>query len=182
MNNAEYIVNRRIIAKFEKVTYKQFLKDMNDTFQLTDNSEKYVKDMYNNIKLPKRATAGSAGYDFFSPVSYFALKPGESIKIPTGIRCEMNNDWVLQIFSRSGLGFKYQVNLCNGTGIVDADYAYSDNEGHIFVKLVNRGDKMVEIKRGEGFAQGIFLSYGLTVDDDCTGVRNGGFGSTDKKE
>lgn len=182
MNNAEYIVNRRI-AKFEKVTYEQFFKDMMDTFTLPDNiKEKYVKDMYDNIKLPKRVTAGSAGYDFFSPVDFVGLKPGETIKIPTGIRCEMNNDWVLQIFPRSGLGFKYQVNLCNGTGIVDADYAYSDNEGHIFVKLVNRGDKTVKIKRGEGFSQGIFLPYGLTVDDDCTGVRNGGFGSTDKKE
>ena len=95
-------MNRRI-AKFEKVTYKQFLKDMNDTFQLTDNSEKYVKDMYDNIKLPKRATTGSAGYDFFSPLDYFKLKPGESIKIPTGIKCVINNHWVLQIFPRSGL-------------------------------------------------------------------------------
>ena len=177
MNNAEYIVNRRI-AKFEKVSYEQFFKDMIDTFGMLDNT---IEETYNNIKLPKRATAGSAGYDFFSPVD-FELKPGETIKIPTGIRCEMNNDWVLQIFPRSGLGFKYQVNLCNGTGIVDADYAYSDNEGDIFVKLVNRGDKTVKIKRGEGFAQGIFLPYGLTVDDECAGVRNGGFGSTDKEE
>lgn len=181
MNNAEYIVNRRI-AKFEKVTYEQFFKDMMDTFTLPDNiKEKYVKDMYDNIKLPKRATAGSAGYDFFSPVD-FELKPGETIKIPTGIRCEMDSHWVLMLFPRSSLGFKYQMGMCNTIPVVDADYAYSDNEGHIFVKLVNRGDKMVEIKRGEGFAQGIFLSYGLTVDDDCTGVRNGGFGSTDKKE
>ena len=168
-------MNRRI-AKFEKVSYEQFFKDMIDTFGMFDNT---IEDTYNNIKLPKRATAGSAGYDFFSPVD-FKLKPGETIKIPTGIRCEMNNDWVLQVFPRSGLGFKYQVNLCNSTGIVDADYAYSDNEGHIFAKLVNRGDKAVEIKQGEGFAQGIFLPYGLTVDDDCTGVRNGGLGSTNK--
>ena len=196
MNNAEYIVNRRI-AKFEKVTYKQFLKDMNDTFQLTDNSEKYVKDMYDNIKLPKRATTGSAGYDFFSPLDYFKLKPGESIKIPTGIKCEINNHWVLQIFPRSGLGFKYRCQLDNTVGIIDSDYFYSDNEGHIFIKITNDTKvkyddyiadigkmprKKIEIKRGEGFAQGIFLPYGLTVDDNCTGVRNGGFGSTDKKE
>lgn len=195
MNNAEDIVNRRI-AKFEKVSYEQFLKDTMDTFQLLDIHEKYVKDMYDNIKLPKRATAGSAGYDFFSPVD-FELKPGETIKIPTGIRCEMNNDWVLQIFPRSGLGFKYRCQLDNTVGIIDSDYFYSDNEGHIFIKItndtkVNYDDyiddirkmprQKIEIKRGEGFAQGIFLPYGLTVDDDCTGVRNGGFGSTDKKE
>ncbi len=196
MNNAEHIVNRRI-AKFEKVSYEQFFKDMIDTFGMLDNiKEKYVKDMYDNIKLPKRATAGSAGYDFFSPVD-FELKPGETIKIPTGIRCEMNNDWVLQIFPRSGLGFKYRCQLDNTVGIIDSDYFYSDNEGHIFIKITNDTKvkyddyiadiskmprKKIEIKRGEGFAQGIFLSYGLTVDDDCIGVRNGGFGSTDKKE
>ena len=189
-------MNRRI-AKFEKVTYEQFFKDMMDTFTLPDNiKEKYVKDMYDNIKLPKRATAGSAGYDFFSPVD-FELKPGETIKIPTGIRCEMNNDWVLQIFPRSGLGFKYRCQLDDTVGIIDSDYFYSDNEGHIFIKITNDTKvkyddyiadiskmprKKIEIKRGEGFAQGIFLPYGLTVDDDCTGVRNGGFGSTDRKE
>lgn len=170
-------MNRRI-AKFEKVSYEQFFKDMIDTFGMLDNT---VEETYNNIKLPKRATAGSAGYDFFSPVD-FELKPGETIKIPTGIRCEMDSHWVLMLFPRSSLGFKYQMGMCNTIPVVDADYAYSDNEGHIFVKLVNRGDKTVEIKQGEGFAQGIFLPYGLTVDDDCTGVRNGGFGSTDKKE
>ena len=170
-------MNRRI-AKFEKVSYEQFFKDMIDTFEMLDNT---VEETYNNIKLPKRATAGSAGYDFFSPVD-FELKPGETIKIPTGIRCEMDSHWVLMLFPRSSLGFKYQMGMCNTIPVVDADYAFSDNEGHIFVKLVNRGDKTVEIKQGEGFAQGIFLPYGLTVDDDCTGVRNGGFGSTDKKE
>lgn len=182
MNNAEYIVNRRI-AKFEKVTYKQFLKDMNDTFQLTDNSEKYVKDMYDNIKLPKRATTGSAGYDFFSPLDYFKLKPGESIKIPTGIRAEMENDWVLKLYPRSGLGFKFRLQLNNTVGIIDSDYFYSDNEGHIFIKITNDSNegKTVQVQAGTGFAQGIFLEYGITVDDDATAVRNGGFGSTTGK-
>lgn len=90
----------------------------------------------------------------------------------------MNPDYVLMAFPRSGLGFKYQANLVNGTGILDSDYAYSNNEGHIMIKLVNRGDKPFSVKEGEGFAQGIFLPYGITVDDDCDGVRNGGFGST----
>lgn len=177
MNNAKDIVNRRI-AKFEKVSYEQFFKDMNDTFQLTDNSEKYVKDMYDNIKLPKRATAGSAGYDFFSPVSYFALKPGKTIKIPTGIRCEMNNDWVLMLFPRSSLGFKYQMGMCNTIPVVDSDYYDSDNEGHIFIKFVNRGNKIINITANDRIAQGIFLPFGITEDDDCENKRNGGFGST----
>lgn len=164
----------RSIAKFEKVSFDQFFKDMMDTFSMLDNT---IEETYKNIKLPKRATTGSAGYDFYSPID-FELKPGETIKIPTGIRCLMDKNWVLQIYPRSGLGFKYQINLCNEVGIVDSDYSNSDNEGHIFIKLVNRGDKPVTINLGEAFAQGIFLPYGITVDDDTEGIRNGGFGST----
>lgn len=164
----------RSIAKFEKVSFDQFFKDMMDTFSMLDNT---IEETYKNIKLPKRATTGSAGYDFYSPID-FELKPGETIKIPTGIRCLMDKNWVLQIYPRSGLGFKYQINLCNEVGIVDSDYSNSDNEGHIFIKLVNRGDKPVTINLGEAFAQGIFLPYGITVDDDTKGIRNGGFGST----
>lgn len=164
----------RSIAKFEKVSFDQFFKDMMDTFSMLDNT---IEETYKNIKLPKRATTGSAGYDFYSPID-FELKPGETIKIPTGIRCLMDENWVLQIYPRSGLGFKYQINLCNEVGIVDSDYSNSDNEGHIFIKLVNRGDKPVTINFNEAFAQGIFLPYGIAVDDDTEGIRNGGFGST----
>lgn len=164
----------RSIAKFEKVSFDQFFKDMMDTFSMLDNT---IEETYKNIKLPKRATTGSAGYDFYSPID-FELKPGETIKIPTGIRCLMDKNWVFQIYPRSGLGFKYQINLCNEVGIVDSDYSNSDNEGHIFIKLVNRGDKPVTINLGEAFAQGIFLPYGIAIDDDTEGIRNGGFGST----
>ena len=171
-------MNRRI-AKFEKVSYEQFFKDMIDTFGMLDNT---TEETYNNIKLPKRATAGSAGYDFFSPVD-FELKPGESLKIPTGIRAEMENDWVLKLYPRSGLGFKFRLQLNNTVGIIDSDYFHSDNEGHIFIKITNDSNegKTVLVQAGTGFAQGIFLEYGITVDDDATAIRNGGFGSTTGK-
>lgn len=123
----------------------------------------------------------SAGYDFASPLT-FTLNPDETIKIPTGIRCGMNTDWVLMIYPRSGLGFKYQICLANTIGVVDADYYFSNNEGHIFVKLVNRGDKSVHINLGDAFAQGIFMEYGITEDDRVETFRNGGFGSTDKNK
>lgn len=84
--------------------------------------------------------------------------------------------------SRSGLGFKYQCNLVNGTGIIDCDFINSDNEGHIFIKLVNRGDKEFSVTSNAAIAQGIFLEYGITDDDDAKATRNGGFGSTDKNE
>lgn len=101
-----------------------------------------------------------------------------TVVIPTGICCEMNPDCTLFILPRSGLGFEYQLGISNTLGLIDSDYFYSDNEGHIMIKLVNRGDKEINIPAGKGFAQGVFMQYGITVDDDCDGVRNGGFGST----
>lgn len=167
------------IAKFHKVSAERFMADWKDTFPET--AEETIADIYNKIKLPVRATAGSAGYDFFSPVD-ITLNPGETIKIPTGIRVEMEQDWVLKCYPRSGLGFKYRLQLNNTVGIIDSDYFYSDNEGHIFAKLTNdtNENKVVELKADTGFMQGIFVEYGITVDDDVTDVRNGGFGSTTK--
>lgn len=168
------------IAKFYKVTLNQFTKDWMDTFP--DSSRSEAEEIYESIKIPARATAGSAGYDFFTPVS-FVLKPGESIKMPTGIRAEMAEGWVLQIFPRSSLGFKFRLQMNNTVGIIDSDYFYSDNEGHMFIKVTNdtREGKVVELAAGTGFAQGIFVPFGITTDDECTNSRNGGFGSTDAR-
>ena len=167
------------IAQFHKVSFEQFEKSWKDSFPGTSDEE--IKAIYDGIKLPKRATRGSAGYDFFSPVD-FTLKPGETIKIPTGIRVFIEEDWVLNIFPRSGLGFKFRLQMNNTVGIIDSDYFYSDNEGHIFVKLTNdsKDGKTVSVEQGTGMVQGIFMQYGVTIDDDVTEVRNGGFGSTTK--
>ena len=165
------------IARFHKVSEERFLEDWKDKFPETNEEE--IRGIYEKISLPKRATAGSAGYDFFAPAD-FNLAPGESVTIPTGIRVEMQEEWVLKCYPRSGLGFKYRLQMNNTVGIIDSDYFYSDNEGHIFAKLTNdsRENKTVELKAGTGFMQGIFVEYGITVDDDATAVRNGGFGST----
>ena len=165
------------IARFEKVSFEQFKKDYESTFGSNEN----ILDIYNNIKLPKRATKGSAGYDFFAPFS-FGLKAKESIKIPTGIRSFIEDGWVLKIYPRSGLGFKFKVQLDNTVGIIDNDYFYSSNEGHIMIKLTNDNNNSldVSINEGNGFAQGIFVEYGITYDDEVDEVRNGGFGSTNK--
>ena len=169
----------RRIAKFHKVSLEQFAKDWKDTFPTADDKE--VQDVYEKLHLPVRATAGSAGYDFFAPAD-ITLKPGETAKIPTGIRVEMEQDWVLKCYPRSGLGFKFRLQLNNTVGIIDSDYFYSDNEGHIFAKITNDSNegKIVSVPAGTGFMQGIFVEYGITVDDDVTDVRNGGFGSTTK--
>lgn len=168
------------VAKFHKVSFEQFKEGYVDVFGSAEEEE--IQKVYEEIKLPKRATKGSAGYDFYAPVS-ITLKPGETIKVPTGICAEMEWDWVLKIYPRSGLGFKYRLQLNNTVGIIDSDYFYSDNEGHIFVKITNDTNegRTLEIPGGTGFAQGIFIEYGITVDDEVTEVRNGGFGSTTKK-
>ena len=167
------------IAKFHKVSKERFTADWIDTFA---QSQEEAEKVYEAIRLPKRATAGSAGYDFFAPAE-FTLKPGETVKIPTGIRVEMQPEWVLKCYPRSGLGFKYRLQLNNTVGIIDSDYFYSDNEGHMFMKLTNdsKEGKTLELGQGEGMVQGIFMQYGITEDDDADGVRNGGFGSTTGK-
>ncbi len=167
----------KAIAAFEKVSFPQFCEGWTDTFGSVD--EAHLREIYDHLRLPKRATRGSAGYDFFSPID-FTLKPGESMKMPTGIRARMEEGWVLQIYPRSGLGFKYRLQLNNTVGIIDSDYYNSDNEGHIFFRITNdsREGKTLTVRAGEGLMQGIFMEFGITADDDATAARNGGFGST----
>lgn len=167
------------VAQFFKVSKDNFVQALKDDFP--EYTEEDIIDIYESLELPKRATKGSAGYDFYAPFA-FSLPAGRTIKIPTGIRVKMNEDWVLKLYPRSGLGFKYRLQLNNTVGIIDSDYYYSDNEGHIFAKITNDSNegKTLEIGAGAGFMQGIFVEYGITVDDDADGLRNGGFGSTTK--
>lgn len=167
------------VAKFEKVTYEQFRADWTDTFG--DTSEARLREIYEGIVLPERATAGSAGYDFHMPVSII-LAAGKTIKIPTGVRCRMNEGWFLMCVPRSGLGFKYRLQMDNTVGIIDADYYNAKNEGHIFCKITNdsRENKSLELGSGQGFVQAILLPFGITEDDSASAGREGGFGSTDR--
>jgi len=174
----------RRVAKFEKVSYEQFKKDFIDTFFDGNDciDEDNIREIYDNINMPARATFESAGHDFKLPVD-IVLSPQETIKIPTGIRVKIEEGWVLKCYPRSGLGFKYRLQLNNTVGIIDGDYYYSDNEGHIFAKITNdtNENKVLKLKAGDGFMQGIFVEYGITVDDFVLKKRNGGFGSTDKE-
>ena len=156
------------IAKFGHVSAEQYLRDLGDR-----NGYLPVEE----IPLPKRSTRGSAGYDFVSPVDTVIPAGGKTV-IPTGIRCEMQEGWVLMIFPRSGMGFKHQTRLSNTVGIIDSDYAFAENEGHILVSLRNPLDHELLIFKGDRFCQGIFLPYGLAEEEEQTGVRRGGLGST----
>ncbi|MBO5929356.1 MAG: deoxyuridine 5'-triphosphate nucleotidohydrolase [Clostridia bacterium] len=160
------------IAEFNTVSPARFAADFADSF----GTEIAVPAL---PALPRRATSGSAGYDFYLPCP-LTLAPGQSVKIPTGMRVRIDEGWVLKIYPRSGLGFKFRLQLNNTVGIIDSDYYYSDNEGHILIKLTNdsRENKTVELPAGAAFAQGVFVEYGITVDDCVDTVRNGGLGST----
>jgi len=164
------------IAAFEKVSFERFKTDWEkDEKPVTVPVDK----VYGDISLPVRATKGSAGYDFCSTED-ITLAPGESVKILTGIRARMEAGWVLLIFPRSGLGFKYRLQLDNSTGVIDQDYYDAPNEGHIQIKITNdsKAGKTLEIKRGTAFAQGVFVPFGITGDDLSDGQRLGGLGST----
>ena len=156
----------KTVAKFEKISLMQWSQDCN---------EHYLD--YSDIVLPRRATSGSAGYDFSLPYD-IDLLPGDELVINTGIRCRINEGFVLVIVPRSGLGFKYGVRLKNTIGVIDSDYYEAENEGHIKIKLVNSGITELNLKKGERFAQGIFLPYYLAEEENVETKRKGGMGST----
>lgn len=160
--------------RFTKISEEQFYKDYADN-EIVD---------YYDIRIPQRATKCSAGYDFYAPFN-ITMYPGDTIKIPTGIRVELDDDKVLICAPRSGLGFKYGLELCNTIGVVDADYSGSDNEGHIWVELhypTHVSNKVLNIEKGEAMFQGIILPYFKVEDDNTETIRNGGQGSTTKKQ
>lgn len=165
--------------KFEKVSVEEYSKSIGDT-SLT---KEQIQKEYDEIKLPERKTKNSAGYDFFVPYKTI-IEPGESVVIPTGIKCKIDEKSFLSLFPRSSLGFKYRLQLDNTVGIIDADYYNNDsNEGHIFAKITNNSNVsgrgvMLTLEQGEAFMQGVFLKYGVTEDDYVTKERTGGIGST----
>ncbi len=142
------------MRRFEKISFEQFSKDIcND------------RKLYEEYSLPKRETRYAAGYDFYALFD-FVLKPGEIKKIPTGIKVNMEDGEALLLLDWSNMGFKYNVRLCNQVGVIDKDYYNNtDNEGHMWFRLQNEGDKDWLVKKGEGFGQGIFIKY-LVVDDE----------------
>lgn len=163
------------IAKFEKVSLKQFKADYEACFGTCEGAE----EAYDKIKLPVRATSGSAGYDIVSPVD-IKLFEGEWMKVPTGLRVKIDDGWVLLILPKSGLGTKHRLQLDNTCGVIDSDYYGADNEGHIMISLScdSHFDKAAEVSAGKAFVQAIFVPFGITSDDDAGGQRTGGFGST----
>ncbi len=169
------------VAEFYKVSFEQFEKDYKALVK-SDIGHAELKRIYDGIKLPARATTGSAGYDFFLPFG-ITLKAGEEITIPSGIRPWFKRVYGLFIMSKSGLGTKSRLQLNTCISLIDSDYFYSDNEGHMTFRIIHdsRDPKAVlTLPAGKAYLQGIFIKYGITKSDNAEGARNGGFGSTNK--
>ena len=140
---------------FEKISFDQFKKDVIDDINL-----------YNNYKLPFRDSDATAGYDIFL-LEDLELKPGETRKIPTGIKSFFAKDEVLLIVVRSSMGFKHNLRLCNQIGVIDSDYYNNlDNEGHIWITIQNESENILKFNSGEAIVQGIFFKY-LSTNSDC---------------
>jgi dUTP pyrophosphatase len=169
------------MSHFEKVSYRQWKKDCG----IKGLRDKDLREWYDAIKLPKQATAASAGCDFFMPFD-LNFEAGSRFRIATGIRWVTDGSGdrgkVLLIVPRSGLGFKYGIRLTNTIGVIDADYCDSDNEGHIIISLDNPSDQTVPLAEGKAFAQGMIVSYEIPEGAASDESRQGGFGSTDREK
>ena len=169
----------RKVAKFEKISWGQFQKDYVDTFGegKTINMDD-IRKIYDDIKLPCRKTRFSAGHDISIPFN-ITLPSKEKLMIPTGVRCKMDTDYVMIIAPRSSLGIKKGLRISNTIPVIDSDYYDADNEGHIFVSVINDGKEPIKFKVGDNIVQALFVPYGIADDNVVTAERTGGIGSTD---
>lgn len=132
---------------------------------------------FGKFPLPKRQTAGAAGYDFTAPYP-FVIAPGETLIVTTWVKTKMPKGEYLKIYARSSWGVKRKLHF-QYSGIIDSDYyGNSQDDGNIALAIKNDGDVEQRIEAGERIAQGIFMKYLIVDDDEATGERSGGFGST----
>ena len=165
--------------RFEKVSLDAFTKDVINNYPFYGIGE--IKRAWENITLPRRSTQYSAGYDICTPIGII-IPQAMSVIVPTGIRVVFTPDemdtWHLQMYVRSSVGIKQGVVLTNGTGIIDPDYQFAENDGDMMLALLNTSDSIVKYKAGDRICQAVFAIHGLTTDDEAGGRRIGGVGST----
>lgn len=156
-------------------------------YPVTDQCQTFYNPFTDDImkadNIPKRATKGSAGYDFYSPED-ISLIPGVWTNIDTGVRLDDDlaidgNDerirqWFMMIVPRSGLSNRYGFRIRNTVGIVDMDYRET-------IKVKVTVDIPYVLTKGERFLQGIIIPFGRFMSEiPPTAERKGGFGSTGK--
>ena len=166
--------------RFEKVRYEAFEHDMMQ-YRPINFMGGEDKEAYDKIKLPERKTKYSAGYDICTPID-ISIPSGQRRVIPTGIKVVFEEDemetWHLQMFVRSSVGIKDGVVLTNGTGVIDSDYQFGNNDGDMMLALLNTSEKLVKYKAGDRICQAVFMIHGITSNDKASGDRTGGIGST----
>lgn len=169
----------KAIAEFEKVSYQEFKNSFKKLGYIKDPDkiEQFLFEFYNKIKLPERKTSGSAGHDISTPLPV-SVPAGESLVVPTGLRCRMEEGYVMLIFPRSSLGIWFRMMLTNTVGVIDSDYYGAENEGHILISVTNNGSKEINLLNGTRFAQAVFVPYGVAAGSGGTEKRTGGIGST----
>ena len=194
-------MNENAIAKFEKVSFETWIAAFEngnpDGQKLNDQQIEELRVVYDNIKLPERATTGSAGYDIFLPFDTNEIMPSTGTLIPTGLKCKIEPGWVLLIVPKSGLGMRYKMRLDNTIAVIDSDYYNCElNEGHIMVAFSNElppftvnnpitqkaevpKELILQLPAGKAFVQGIFVPFGVADDVEVITERTGGIGSTD---
>ena len=129
--------------------------------------------------LPKRATKHSIAYVFFSPED-FVVEPHSKYMLWTGVKAQFLDDEALLLNVRSSMG-KKNIMLSNTQAWIESDYYNNkNNEGEIGLFFYNYGNEKWEVKQGDRIAQGMFIKYLTTDDDNAEGVRVGGWGSTSK--
>ncbi len=172
---------KRTVARFEKVSLDTFIEDLlfahekavgNDVTK--DNIIKNAKEFHDDIILPKRATTGSAGYDFFLPANMAFHLPAKVIA--TGVRCQIEEGYFLKLVPKSGLSRSHGTKFLDTVGIIDSDYYNSPNGGHITADMYT--ERPLTLQKGRAFMQGIILPYYLAEEEQVTATRNGGYGST----
>lgn len=139
-----------------------------------------------NINLPIRKTVKSAGYDVEAaedtiiPVFENGCKP---TLIHTGLKAYCQDDEWYMLANRSSNPGKKKLVLANGIGIIDADYYCNpDNDGEFLFAYYNIGTEDLQIKKGEIIGQVVFQKFLVVDNDNASGERTGGFGSTGKGE
>ena len=102
--------------------------------------------------------------------------------VSTGVKCYLDPGTYLELSVRSSTPLKHWLILANGVGVIDSDYADNpDNEGEIFLQLINLGPVPIYLHKGDIIGQGIIKKFEITDDDAAEGERTGGLGSTTKE-
>lgn len=137
-----------------------------------------------DIHLPERKTARAAAYDIEAAedVVIPAYTPGtKPTLIPTGLKAYCQDDECYLLLNRSS-GPKKGFIMANSVGLIDADYYGNEsNDGHFYFQYFNFGTEDLIVKKGDVIGQVMFQKFLVVDNDNATGIRIGGFGSTDKK-